>query len=65
MTEEHVEGWRMALAAELDRRAARAAVRRDLAESRQWGLRQRRATRLGRVARQRVAAAARGRPPAD
>jgi hypothetical protein len=38
MIEEQVEGWRLALAAELDRRAARDSVRRELAERRRCGV---------------------------
>jgi hypothetical protein len=44
-----IEGWRFAMAAELDRRAARAVIRRQLAERRRFGLRRRHAARLARA----------------
>jgi len=42
------EGWRRSLAAQLERRAAREAARRELVERRGFGLRQRHAARLRR-----------------
>ena len=45
-----LEGWRRALAEDLDRRATRDSTRRELVRRRRWGLRRRHAERLARCA---------------
>ena len=45
-----LEGWRRALAEDLDRRATRESTRRELVARRRWGLRRRHAERLARCA---------------